>query len=55
LQNAKQLKHRSSSMLPSTCTIAILANLKYARKKKQALWMLKECARAALKDSHQVA
>jgi hypothetical protein len=29
LQNAKELKHHSSSSLASICTIAILVNLKY--------------------------
>jgi hypothetical protein len=29
LQNAKEVKHHSSSSLPRTCTKAILANLKY--------------------------
>jgi hypothetical protein len=34
LQNAKKLKHFSFFTLPSICTIAISANLKYFRKEQ---------------------
>jgi hypothetical protein len=45
LQNAKELKHCSSSTLPKTCTIAISANSKYSRNEQKEVWMLKECAK----------
>jgi len=35
LQNAKELKHCSSSTLPRTCTIAISANSKYSRNEQE--------------------
>ncbi len=34
LQNAKELKHHSSSLLPRTCTMTIFANLKYFGKEQ---------------------
>jgi hypothetical protein len=34
LQNAKELKHGSSSMLPMNCTMEVSTNLKYSRKEQ---------------------
>jgi len=34
LQNAKELKHGSSSMLPMSCTMEVSTNLKYSKKKQ---------------------
>jgi hypothetical protein len=37
LQNAKELKYRSSSMLLETCTMEISVNLKYFGKEKERI------------------
>jgi hypothetical protein len=46
LQNAKELKHHSSSTFLKTCHMAIQANLNYNGKKQAIIWILKECIRS---------
>jgi hypothetical protein len=44
----QKIKHCSSCVLPMTCTMAIIANLKYFGKEQESM----KCVKSAWNDSH---